>query len=262
MANLFRVITLGVLGLLVVLLLGVPGHARELRAAVGFALPPYVIRDAGRGLEVDIIREALAEVGHTVKFVYLPNLRLPVEYGQGNVDCVVSNVAYDLGLDSGRRGYPSNTTLSYQNFAITLKSSGISIDSIADLATRRVLAFNNAVKYLGEEFSDVVARNPEYAELADQSLQVRMLYSGRVQVVVSDKRIFQWWHKKLLGAAGIVDRAYSQEADFHPVFPPAHRHVTFASPEDRDAFNEGLARIKASGRFEAIVQSYVGSEIR
>lgn len=233
--------------------------ARELRVGIGFALPPYVISNEDKGLEVDIIRESLAKAGHTARFFYLPNLRLPVEFSQGRLDCVVANVAYDIEKDSGRKGYPSLPTIAFQNYAISLEGNDAGVASVAELRNKHVLAFNNAAKYLGAEFANMAHINPRYTELADQSLQVRMLYSERVEVVISDKRIFQWWRNKLLKSAVVDERMLSRNLVFSPIFPPAPRWVTFATAADRDAFNKGLAELRASGRFDAIVEAYVGS---
>ncbi len=254
MRKILRVITIA--SLFVCLLFSL-SFAREIRVGIGFALPPYVMRQEGRGLEVDIVREAFAKVGHTVKFLYLPNLRIPVEFAQGNVDCIVANVAYDLEKDSGRKEYHSQPTIAYQNFAITLEENALSIESIADLDGLKVLGFNNATKYLGPEFAVMALRNPDYSELADQSLQVGMLFSGRVQVVVSDKRVFLWW-KKLKENSLAAELDLSLPLAFSPVFPPASRCVFFAAPGDRDAFDEGLDELRKSGRFDAVIESYSG----
>jgi len=224
---------------------------------IGFSLPPYVIREADGGMEVDIIREALKNAGHDVEFVYLPNLRLPVDYAQGDVDCVVANAAYDLEKDSGRKVYPSNVTIAYQNFAMSLSEKGLVINQIKDLTNLHVLAFNNATKYLGPEFAAMARNNPEYSELPDQSLQVRMLYSERVEVVVSDKQIFLWWRNKVRRSNAAVSQDMTAVVDFHPIFTSSPRRLYFNNSSLRDAFNIGLDEIVKSGLYDSIISSYV-----
>lgn len=235
--------------------------AQEVKIGIGFALPPYVIKESNSGLEVDIIREALKVAGYDVQFVYLPNLRLPVEFAAGDVDGVAANAAYNLGADSGRVAYASRITATYQNYAITLKDEGIVIKDVKDLGQWNVLAFNNATKYLGPEFVAMAAANSRYSELADQSLQVRMLYSGRVQVVISDKRIFLWWRKKLNQAFFSGSQDLGAALAFHPVFPAAPRRIFFADHAIRDAFNAGLDQIIKSGEYEAILSRYVSNPL-
>lgn len=127
-------------------LLPLHGHAREVRVGIGFAIPPYVIKNADSGIEVDVVRQALNAAGYQAKFMYLPNLRLPVAFAQGKVDCIAVNVSYDLAGDTGTDVYPSDTTVVFQNYAITVGRHAPSIKSIGDLAGKEVLGFNNASK--------------------------------------------------------------------------------------------------------------------
>jgi len=234
--------------------------AQEVRIGIGFAVPPYVIQEEDAGVEVDIIREAFRAVGHDAAFVYLPNLRLPLAFAQGTVECVAVNAAYDLAGDSGRAAYSSDITVVFQNYAVTLQKSHVSIASIQDLGGKKVLAFNNASKYLGPEFAAMAKSNPGYRELADQSLQVRMLYSKRVDSVISDKRIFTYWRNKLVRLFLSDTMDISQPLVFNAIFPPAPRHVAFGDSDMRDAFNLGLAAIKKNGVFDAIEAKYIGIE--
>ncbi len=256
MLSRFRIYSRYILACMALLIMAAPACAREIRVGIGFALAPYVIRNGNTGLEVEVIREALALAGHTAKFVYLPNLRLPVAYAQDVVDCVAVNSAYDVQSDSGRKGFHSATTVLYQNFAITTEACRCDIRSVNDLASRKVLGFNNAKKYLGPEYAAIVGKNKLYSELSDQSLQVRMLYTGRVQVVVSDKLIFLWWRSKMIKMFPEESNGLSQPLVFYPIFPSAPRQVTFSDSADRDAFNAGLAQLKKSGRYQVLLDKY------
>lgn len=260
MKALFRSIFLYFFAIVATSFCAFPVHADEVRVGIGFALAPYVIHKKDRGLEVDIIREALALSGHEATFVYLPNLRLPMAYDLDEVDCVAANVAYDLEGDSGRKGFPSASTVAYRNYAMTLAESELVIDSLDDLADKRVLGFNNAKKYLGPDFVEAVKDNHEYSELADQSLQVRMLYSKRVEVVISDKRIFLWWRGKLEQSPMTDMLNFALPVVYHPIFPASPRHVTFAQARLRDDFNAGLERLRASGRYDAIIRWYLADD--
>lgn len=233
--------------------------AQEVRVGIGFAIPPYVIKESNSGVEVDVIREAFRRQGHEAVFVYLPNLRLPLAFSQGEVDCIATNAAYDLAADSGRKVYPSATTVVFQNYAVTLQRQALSVQSVASMVNMRVLAFNNASKYLGPEFRAMSVANSRYSELADQSLQVRMLYSGRVDVVVSDKRIFLWWRQKLLESATSLPVDLKQPVFFNAVFPSAPRHVAFSDPALSEAFDKALSSIKIDGTYDAIVGKYIGA---
>lgn len=236
------------------------GHAREIRVGIGFSIPPYVITEQDAGVEVDAIREAFKAVGHDAVFVYLPNLRLPVAFETGDVDCVASNAAYDIAKDSGRKAFPSDTTVVFRNFAISLTQNALAIPSVSSLENKRVLGFNNARKYLGSEFALMADSNPQYSELADQALQVRMLYSERVQVIISEKRIFLYWRKKLAESSLSQTIDLTSDITFSPIFSSAPRNVSFSTQKLRDQFDAGLATIKANGAFDAVVAKYTGVE--
>jgi len=141
-----------------------------------------------------------------------------------------------------------------------LSKNNYSIQSIAELRRWRVFGFNNAAKYLGKEFADMVKDNPLYSERADQALQVRLLFSERVEVVVSDKRIFQYWRKHLVGLNLRGVKNLAQDVDFFPIFPPAPRDLTFREIGLRDEFNDGLSSLMCDGVYDALHEEYAGIE--
>ncbi len=91
-------------------------NARDVRIGVGLVLPPYVIQETDSGLEVDIIRQALAEVGHRAVFVYLPNPRLSLALATGDVDGVATDRVHDLSREMKHPICCSVTTLTFRNF--------------------------------------------------------------------------------------------------------------------------------------------------
>lgn len=237
------------------------GRAQAIQVGIGFSIPPYVIRETDSGVEVDVIREALRVVGFEAEFIYLPNLRLPIAFADGSVDCVAANSGYDLTADSGVQAHYSDITVVFQNFAVTLEHRGLRVGSIRDLAGKTVLGFNNAAKYLGEEFAAMAAVNETYSELADQALQVRMLYSGRVDAVISDKRIFLYWRKQLVDSRDAEAVSLDAHVVFHPIFSPSPRHVGFRDERLRTLFNQGLHILRANGALRAIEERYAGVEV-
>ena len=52
--------------------------AHEITAAVGNSLAPYIIQSSDSGIEIDIIREALAVKNHTLRLRYPPLKQVPV----------------------------------------------------------------------------------------------------------------------------------------------------------------------------------------
>ncbi|BCS88264.1 substrate-binding periplasmic protein [Pseudodesulfovibrio sediminis] len=244
------------LAMLPILLIVPPCRAETVLVGVGYSMPPYVIRETQSGLEVEIIREAFKAVGHDVEFSYLPNLRLPLALNEGRVDAIAANVAYDVKSEAAVVAFDSEVTLKYHNYAIALADRDVRIIQIDDLKKLRVLGFNNASKYLGPEYAAMAATNANYSEIADQALQVRLLYSKRVDVVIADKRIFLYWRQYLENSQQAAALGMEQQVVFFPVFPPAPRHLSFRSDSLRGQFNAGLDAIRQNGMYATLIKEY------
>lgn len=212
-------------------------------------VPPYVMVDAeGRysGIEFEIIAAALAAGGHAVRPTALPLARL---VGSFNAKAVPA--AAPLLPGTATAGNLTEVYLEYQNVAIALKTSGIRIDSLSDLRGRSIASFQTATKVLGPEYAAVVAGNPNYAETADQILQVRQLFAGRVDLIVGDSRILRYYVRTTVPGPDPAARI----AEFQ-LFPPTRYRAGFADPRLAADFNAGLAAIRKNGTYAAIRARY------
>lgn len=225
---------------------------RPLRVAIGLSLPPYVIADEQRGMEYDIVREALADAGYELVPVFIDFGDIPGAIDAGVADAAMTVTAATVP------GHPlSDVHIVYRNAAMTLAARHIALDAIADLAGHSVLAFQKATDYLPAAFAEAVADNPGYSETAEQVRQPLALFGGEVEVVVADINIFNWFrHDARVRAA--TDNA--QQVSVHALFAPSPYQVAFRDPAVRDAFDAALAGLRASGRYSAIVASYNGVE--
>ena len=223
--------------------------AAEVKVAVGLALPPYVIEESNDGIEVDILRQSLLYSGNTIKLFFLPFARVPWSIGSGYADAALtineSSALKDVCY--------SDSHISYQNVAVSIKSRNIKLASLTDLSKLNVVAFQNATKYLGNDFAEMAKENPRYVELAHQEAQVKMLFSGRTDVVVMDINIFKYFRQQVQDAGENV----SAEVTIHEIFPPTPYRVAFKSKELCDAFNIGLKRLKSEGIYNAIAKKYI-----
>ena len=224
--------------------------AEKVSMVIGLALPPYVIAERDTGMELEIVREALAMQGHELVPLYVPFWRVLTMLGKGAADAAMT-VNESSGVTNV---YYSDSHITYQNQVIALKDRNYSINSINDLTPYSILAFQNANKYLGEEYRKVVSQHPFYQEVARQAKQVTMLYSGRIDLVVMDKNIFDYYRQLELRVptAAAVQR--------YELFPPSLYKVAFASETVRDDFNKSLKLLRDSGRYQAIIERYVGDQ--
>lgn len=232
--------------LLLAALLPLTAQADVVRVAVGLALPPYVIADENRGAELDIVREALALRGHKTEAVYVPFRKFVPMVVDGEVDAALT-LSEDSGADSL---FYSDSHITYQNMAIGLSERQLKVDSIADLGRYWVMGFHDAKKYLGEEYAAMAEKSPHYSETSRQKSQISMLFSERVDLVVSDKNIFNWYRRQLNKVE------YSRPVTYYPLFPPNHYKVGFNKEALRDDFNLGLKQLKDSGRYNQILEYY------
>ncbi|MFD2204013.1 substrate-binding periplasmic protein [Kiloniella antarctica] len=221
--------------------------ADKLKIAVGLWIPPYVIRDEARGIEYDILKETLALAGHEMVPRYVPLARTLAELRSGQVDGIMSTGLTDLP------GCYTNTHITYWNYAITLSSNNIQIDSIKDLKGRTIMAFQNARNYLGEDYRQMTHGNKLYKEIGDQSSQNKLLFSKRVEVVIADQFIFQWFNRSPEVLKTIKK---APEVTYHEIFPPSRFQSVFLRQDVCDSFNIALKELKNSGRYDEIVASY------
>jgi polar amino acid transport system substrate-binding protein len=240
--------------MLLSLLFALPVEAREVTVGVGLSLSPYVIPEELRGMEYDIAKSALALEGHEMKPVFLPLGRVAKALDGGQMDAAMTQRPGTLtGL------VYSDVYIVYRNYAITLESRGLSIERLEDLSGKSVLAFQRATAYLGPEFKQVADANPSYREESNQLIQPLLLYKGRVDVVVADRNIFDWF----AGQPEVKDKAdVGQKIRYHPLFPPTEYRMAFRDEALRDAFNHGLSRLRAEGEYDRIVARYAKATVK
>lgn len=233
---------LGLLGLL----LALDARAELLRIGFGTHKPPYVFENEARGLEYDIVAAAARAAGFTLEVHYAPMERLHLALRRGDLDGIATTNEH-----SGIEAFYSASYIDYHNAAVALSSHNYRITSIADLSGYSVSAFQRARLLLGPEFQAMADSNSRYREEALQINRNRLLYSGRVDVVVGDPRILRYLNAQV---ADQVDS--SQPITWYFIFPPTPYSVGFRQEAQRERFDQGLAQIRASGEYLQIEQHY------
>ena len=229
---------------IIMLIVTINVNAKDVTLVAGLSLPPYIIKESNSGMEYDIIKEALAKQGHHLTLHYVPFVRIAVDYKKFDGSITINE-------SSGISGNYSDNVMTYQNYAISLKKNRMKINSIQDLKDKRIVAFQNAFKYLGPEYNEVTKNNSKYKELGTQLSQVKMLYFNRTDVVISDINIFRYYRKK------IVNMDISDEIVLHKIFPEVNYKVLFNDAIIRDDFNKGLKSLRNSGRYNEIIGKYI-----
>lgn len=234
--------------LLALLLLFSTLNSKEIQTVFSYSTPPYVFED-GSGIVMTIVKEALAYKSHTVKPVFV-NIGRSIEmFKHGYVDATSI-----IQKTSGLEAFYSDYFMQYHNAAFALKSKQYDIQKVSDLKKYHVIAFQNAIKYLTPEFEKVAIEMGEnYSEIADQKQQVYKLLQGRTDVVVMDRHIFTFYKNQLIAEAK-VDKGI--ESELFELFEPTKYTTAFKEESIRDDFNEGVKKLKESGRYDEIYKIY------
>jgi polar amino acid transport system substrate-binding protein len=219
--------------------------AQDLRIGFGTHRPPYVFEQEDRGLEFEIIAAAARAAGLRLQPYYGPIERAHLMFHRGELDGIVNTNVFEAAAP-----FRSQPYIRYHSVAMVLSSRGYRIDSIADLGRYSVCSFQRARFLLGDEFKQMADSNPRYFEEVRLDLRSRLLYSGRVEVMVGDPRIWRYYNKYV----NQVDA--SQPVTEYSIFEESIFHLGMNSRELRDRFDQGLAAIRANGEYTKIEQRY------
>ncbi|OEZ63918.1 glutamine ABC transporter periplasmic protein [Duganella sp. HH105] len=222
--------------------------------AFGEKIPPFCFPESDSGIELEVMRAALAYRGHTLKPRYYSFARIPVEFKAGEVDAAMTDLGEDMTAWGGYYGDPA---VFYDNVFISLKERNLVIKKPEDLRGLKIISFVGAAKRY-PEWLDEVKRQGHYFEQNNQALQVLTLNIGRYDVVLSDRNIFKYFTlqlklNKAFHPKPIVEQSFVK-------FNPMDYRPVFRDPKIRDDFNAGLKQLKDNGKFNAIYQKYLGDK--
>ncbi|MBR7799551.1 substrate-binding periplasmic protein [Undibacterium fentianense] len=229
--------------------------SEELKVAFAGDRPPYCFQKDGliQGIEIDLLRAAMAQFGHTIKIVIVPKVRLQKALEEREVDAAAT-----VQNNQNNGFYFSNTYLEFQNVAISRVRDKVIIRTIADLNNYPFVTWQEAWKNLGAEFAtnyqpDKNGRHPSnYFEANSQLSQNKMFWAGRVRVIIIDKTIFEH-HRRLLG----TDFDTSIPIVIHPIFKEKTRYsVAFRERTYRNQFDEGMKNLKGNLTYQKIIEAY------
>jgi signal transduction histidine kinase len=221
--------------------------AADLTVAFSYAKPPFVLaqsetdKDEKRGIELQIMAEALAYRNHTMRIKYVNKNDLVSQLQDAMVDASAAVSASESHPDI----YYSDEFVYYWNYAVTHPDDIKRILSVQDLAGRKVLSWEDAIKDLGADFKRVVPKMAFYKGVTSQEEQVVLFLQKRADTLVIDWNLFSYFARK----HGYDPTKYHQ----YNIFSGKTVYkVGFRDPALRDDFNAGLAHLKSSGRYDEI----------
>ncbi|MDG0815966.1 substrate-binding periplasmic protein [Bdellovibrio svalbardensis] len=225
--------------------------AAEVRMGFGDKLQPFCLPQSNSGINVQIIREALAYRGHSLVPVFYPMKRISTAFIAKNLDGAMIDSGIDLAPYGGIYAEPA---VIYQNVFISLKKRNLRINKPSDLKGLSVIAFPGALERY-PEWLQPVNRAGKYIETNDQSLQILTLQHNRFDLALSDRHIYRYFfneteRKTHQALDEVTEHEFTQAnwKDYRVVF----RNRTVA--ED---YEVGLKELKRTGRYQAIFNTYL-----
>jgi len=216
----------------------------------GLSKPPFVIKQEGKGMQLDIVKAIMAKNNYQVQFVFMPRGRHITAIQELNVDGVITWLKAESNL------FLSKPYINYQNVVVTLAEKEIVLSDFKDLSSLNIASFQNAEKFLSKDYQNGVKTAKKYIELANQKLQLTLLFSRKVDAIVLDVNIFKYL---LLEAKQDKNKAamYQKPFNIHLLFPETNYVAGFKNEQVRDLFNQGLKSLKNSGEYQQIIDSYL-----
>jgi len=225
-------------------------YSDEVLMVFGKSLAPYVIEKNNSGVELSVIREALALQGHELVPVYTQLDRVSFMFDQNKVDAAHRYINKDIKTNSFFYG---DVTIEYHDVFFTLHERNIRIEKPSDLSDYTLLSFQDAKnhypKWLTEDY--------KHSQTSSQINQVKLLQLGLVDIVLSDKNIFNY-NSELYR---LSSDAAMKGMRMHIFTSPYQYRPLFKSKKIAQAFNEGLKKLKKSGRYTEIISKILPRDI-
>jgi polar amino acid transport system substrate-binding protein len=219
----------------------------KLEIIAGLSKPPFIIEDNNSGIELEIFHSAFGKHNKEVTFIHVPFGRSRTSFHRLNADGIIT-VLPDY---QHPKAFVSEPYIIYQNVAVSLRENDFVIDDIKSLSGKSILAFQNAKKYLGDEYLKSIMYSMEYREIADQLQQIEMLFSRRTEVIILDINIFKYFVKTHTSGR------YSQPFNIHYIFNERPYAAAFKTEENKILFDEGIKLIKQEGTYQLIMDKYL-----
>ena len=219
---------------------------RRITLLTGLPKPPFILEDGQRGLQLDIIRAALACENIDVEFINIPAGR--------NITSIKTLGADGMITLPADFDYPeifvSTPYIYYQNVAVSLSDNHLNIERFDDLTLLSVVAFQNAKKFLPPAYASAVNAGIEYREIADQNKQIEMFYRRNIEVIVLDLSILKYFLKHHKASI------YQKDITIHSLFDKLGYAIGFKDENLLARFEKGLACIQNDNQYQRILSEY------
>ena len=231
----------------------------ECRIRVGWEpWEPYQFKDSNgnfAGLDLEIVRAALEEAGCKVDFMRIAWQRLMASIEYGSMDA-----AMGASKSPEREKYAYFSTPyrneSYAFFVRKNDKNKHKITKLDDLVEKNLMFGIVTGYFYGEQFNEAM-KNPKFKKLAeevkDDKSNINKLHYGRIQGLFMDS---------YSGISQLENMNLSNEivnSSFAIISGPIHAMFSkkSISPDIVKKFDDGLQKLKNSGRLDQIINKYL-----
>ncbi|MEZ9142627.1 MULTISPECIES: substrate-binding periplasmic protein [unclassified Shewanella] len=227
-------------------------HDKVVNFTTSSSIKPFFFVDEQRGLQYELLQAALA-TSHVKlgQVTFASNLRALRLVKTKKIDCIINSPANSEGL------FLTQSLIDYQNSVFYLSKNQLAIDSVQDLKNVSLVGFQNASQYLGQEFLEIAKTHSNYIEVANQKNQVLMLFRERIQAIILEERIFDYYRSQ-------IDSQIKSPVEVTKVklFGQAPRYIACHDPETAILVNEAISQLKQTNLYQDILlkaeRSYSG----
>lgn len=210
---------------------------------------PYLAEDLPEaGFVSDIVREAFALKGVEVNYVFRPWKRAYEEALQGRTE---GTLVWSKTAEREEFFYYSDAVIEGKTVFFHLKNRNFSWNSYSDLTEYRLGGV------LGYQYIFDGEPGIRMDRVNDELTNFKKLLAGRIDAFPSDRDVAYTILNSNFSDADINRVTYhskpTQIAEYHVLFS---KEGGDSSRRLRDTFNEGLAELKASGRYDAILEAF------
>ncbi|HBN87623.1 substrate-binding periplasmic protein [Rheinheimera aquimaris] len=214
----------------------------ELSFLVGVEKPPYIEVATQSGYELELLQQVSLKMHRCAVFIHSPNGRLLELFKQGVADFA------SLQRSTPDGTYATLPYISYENVVITRSDLQPPLQTLDDLTGRRVMAFQNARQFLPPAYAELVPRFSSYLEVVEQHQLPVMLLKGRIDALVMDKNIFEYYYRQI--APG------DQNLQQLPLFGKNSYHLLGRDPWLVQRFDQALQLFQLSKEYQQLQLKY------
>ncbi|MDP5150529.1 substrate-binding periplasmic protein [Rheinheimera baltica] len=209
---------------------------------VGVEKPPYIDVATQKGFELELLQRVSLKLQRCAVFLHTPNGRLLDLFNKGQADFVSLQRTVPAGY------FATRSYINYENILITRLDLKPQLQSLHDLAGKRVMAFQNAHIFLPKAYAEKIPEFASYLEVVEQDQLPALLLKNRVDVLVMDKNIFEYFYHK----TAPDDASLKQ----HPLFGINSYHLLGRDAWLVERFDKALLTFQQSDEYQQLQLKY------